>query len=74
MVSLVTLSVYLFLSRSVGRSVCMYVCMHVRKEACMSVDLHTHMYIYIWYPPPQLSTVFVGSLEPTRENPPYFRV
>ena len=27
------------------------------------------IYIYIWYPPPQLSTVFVGSLEPTRENP-----
>ena len=49
--------------------VCMYICVHASKH------MYMYMYIYIYgTPPPQLSTVFVGSLEPTRENPPYFRV
>ena len=46
---------------------------------CLSIYIHTHTYTNThahkyMVPPPQLSTVFVGSLEPTRENPPYFRV
>ena len=42
---------------------------------CVWGILYRGYYGYIYMvPPPQLSTVFVGSLEPTRENPPYFRV
>ena len=39
----------------------MYACMYV----FVYVHVYIYIYIYIWYSPPQLSTVFVGSLEPT---------
>ena len=40
---------------------------------CLLIFIYIYVYLFM-VPPPQLSTVFVGYLEPTRENPPYFRV